>query len=92
MQAIPIPQYVDNPPQIMFWEADEIAPVVTFIGLGIVTGTLTYCVLLAYGFHKGFMYFKSQHMRNFLLHWLYRVGMIPLNRRFNHGAVRVYHV
>lgn len=92
MQAMRIPQYIDNPPQILFWEADEIAPVIVFLGLGIVTGTLTYCIVMAYGVHKVFMHFKGKHMRGYLMHWLYRVGLIPLNRKFTNGAVRFYHV
>ncbi|MBE7540583.1 MAG: type IV conjugative transfer system protein TraL [Rhodocyclaceae bacterium] len=92
MEPVPIPQYIDNPPQILLWEADEIAPVVTLIGLGIITGTLTQCLLISYAVHKVFSHFKSKQMRNFLLHWLFRIGLIPLNRKFTNGAVRYFHV
>lgn len=34
MQPINIPQYVDDPPHLLFWQADEIAP----IGIGLVLG------------------------------------------------------
>lgn len=92
MEAIPIPQFIDNPPQIMFWEADEIAPAFFLIGIGIITGTLTYCIVLAFGVHKLFVHFKSKHLRGYLLHVAYRIGMVPLNKKFPNGAIHFYHV
>ena len=34
MKQVTIPQYVDDPPHVLFWQADEVAP----IGLGLVLG------------------------------------------------------
>lgn len=92
MQAAPVPEFIDSPPQILFWEADEIAPIFAGIGIGIITGTLTYLLIPMYFFHKYFTYFKDQHMRGYLLHLLYRIGAIPLNPKFPNGAIDFYHV
>lgn len=37
MQPVRIPQYVDDPPHLLFWQADEVAP----IGIGLVFGMFT---------------------------------------------------
>ena len=37
MNPIQIPQYVDDPPHLLFWQADEVAP----IGIGLVFGMFT---------------------------------------------------
>jgi len=92
MQSIPIPRYLDNPPQILFWESDELVPIVALAGVGIVTGTLTYCLVAAYVLHKVFMRFKSRHMRGYLWHLGYRIGLVPLNKKFQNGATTYYHV
>ena len=92
MQSVRIPRYVDNPAQFLLWEADEIAPALVICGIGIITGTLTYCIVIAYLFHKTFMRFKVQHQRGFLMHLLYRIGLIPLNRKFSNGCITFYHV
>jgi len=92
MEPVQIPQYIDNPPQIMFWEADEIAPSLFLVGIGIMTGTLTYCLVLAYGAHRIFGHFKRKHLRGYLMHVVYRIGLVPLNKRFTNGGIRHYHV
>lgn len=92
MSTVRIPQYVDSPPQIMFWEADEVAPSVVLVGLGIMTGTLSYMILLAYAVHKINIHYKSKRMRGHLLHFLFRIGLIPLNPRFSNGSVTYWHV
>jgi len=38
---VEIPHYIDSQPQIFFWELDEFAPVIFFMGIGIATDTLT---------------------------------------------------
>lgn len=90
MDAVPVPEYLDNPIQLAFWESDEIAPVFVLFGVGIITGTLTYMIIPMYFFHKFFVRFKSMHMRGYLFHMLYRAGIMPLNKRFQNGAITYY--
>jgi len=87
-----MPQYIDNPPQVIFWEADEFVPVFMLLALGIVTRTLTLCIFASWVIYKVFVHFKNQHLRGYLWHVVYRIGLIPLNKRFPNGAIHFYHV
>lgn len=91
-EGMQIPQYIDNPPQWMWWESDEIAPIGVLIGIGMITHTLTLCIFLSWGFYKLFLYFKGRHLRGYFAHIAYRIGLVPLNRRFPNGAITYYHV
>jgi len=92
MQDSPIFDYIDAPSQILFWEADELAPIIVAAAIGILTDSLTYLLIPMYFFHKYFVYFKNQHMPGYLHHLMYRMGLLPLNKRFNNGAITTYHV
>lgn len=92
METVQIPHYIDNYVQLAFWEADEIGPVMFLVAIGMVTQTLTWCLLISYGVHKIYMHYKEQHLRGYLLHLLYRAGILPLNSRFSNGAILHYNV
>lgn len=92
MNPVPIPQYIDNLPQVGFWEADEIAPAMIWIIVGYATHTLLWMLVPMYVTHKLFMRFKEHHMRGYALHLAYRIGLLPLNKRLQNGAITRYHV
>lgn len=90
MDSVSIQDYIDNPPQVLFWEADEIAPVFVLAGIGIITHTLTWMLIPAVIFHKYFTRFKDEHMPGYLMHLMYRIGLLKLNKKFNNGAITYF--
>lgn len=93
MGPVRIPEYIDNLPQILAWETDELAPAIVLMLVGYSTGTLTWCILTAFGIHKFVVQYKESHMRGYLFHrFLYRFGILPMNKRFSNGAITQYHV
>lgn len=92
MGPVRIPEYIDALPQILAWETDEMAPAILLMIIGYATGTLTWCLLLAIAMHNVVVRYKENHMRGYLFHkFLYRSGIIPLNRKFTNGAITFYH-
>lgn len=90
MDEMELPHYIDAQQQIFFWEVDEIMPIISFIGVGLMTDTLTVWLLFSIVFHYAFTRFKYSQMDGILMHLVYWHGIMPLNRRFKNGLDREY--
>lgn len=75
MQDVEMPDYVDSMPQILFWEADEIAPALVLVAIGILTNTLTYMLIPIWLLTKFFTKFKSRYMEGYFHHLVYWWGL-----------------
>lgn len=75
--VVKIPRYIDDPPHLLLWSADEVAP----IGLGLVLGIFAdqLAVFSAIGFAASYIYrrFRDGRPDGFLFHWLYWYGFWP---------------
>lgn len=91
MNDVPIPDYVDSMPQILFWEADEIAPALVLVAVGIVTNTLTYMLIPIWLMTKYFVRFKARYMEGYFHHLVYAWGLGSLNRRFKNALINEWH-
>lgn len=71
MEPIEIPQYVDDPPNLLFWQVDEIAP----IGIGLVLGMFLdqagLCTLAGIALTRVYRKFRDARPDGFLAHALY---------------------
>lgn len=91
MESMPIPHYIDNPAQWLWWETDEVVPIAIMISMGMIFHMLTISLFASWGFFKLYVYFKNRHLRGYLDHIAYRIGLVPLNKRFQNGAITFYH-
>ena len=48
MESIELPRAIDEPPTILLWSADEMAPLVLAIVLGMLIGQAFICVLIGF--------------------------------------------
>lgn len=92
METVVIPDYIDELPQFLLWETDEIAPMMIMFMIGIITQTLTFTIIPAYLVTKLYQRYKAEHLAGHLIHLGYRIGIFPLNRRFENGATTDYHI
>ncbi len=90
MDLVQIPRYVDSQMQILFWEIDEVVPVVALMGVGIMTDTMLYMVGVMVVVWKLFGRFKNSNLDGILMHLAYANGISNLNRRFPPGIERFY--
>jgi len=91
MNDVDIPEFVDCLPQFLFWEADEIAPAIVLLGLGILTNTLTYMIIPIYLITKFFTRFKANHLDGYFHHLMYSWGLGILNKRFTNAFIYEWH-
>lgn len=73
MKAVEIPQRVDEPPHILLWSADELAPMLV--------GQLLLCCLLGLIVTKGYRRYRDNRPDGYLFHLLWRSGFWPSRAR-----------
>lgn len=76
-----IPRQVDDPPHVLLWSAEELAPVAFGLAIGMVTGKALVFSLLGLLIAKVYRRFSDGHPDGFLLHALYWFGFIPSRSR-----------
>lgn len=88
MDPVQIPRYVDSQMQVLFWELDEVVPVIALMGAGILTDTLSYMLVVMIIVWKLFGKFKDSNLDGILMHLAYVNGIANLNKRFHPGIER----
>lgn len=71
-------RYIDDPPQIFFWDVDDVVLFSVFMGIGIVFNILFFMVLLGGGIVYGLGKVKEKKAEGFLLHAAYWYGIKPM--------------
>lgn len=79
MKIIDIPRRIDEPPHLMLWSADEFAPMLLGLVVGVVIGKALLCFLVGMMVTNLYRRFKDSHPDGYLLHMLYWSGA-PLSR------------
>jgi len=74
-----IPQRVDEPPHILLWSADELAPLLLGIVVGMLIGQLLICCVLGFVVTQFYRRYRENHPDGFLLHILYYLG-VPVTK------------
>jgi conjugal transfer pilus assembly protein TraL len=67
----PIPNHLDDPAQMLLWEADEFMLLSVCFGLGIFLNKLTLMLLAGFALLKLYRRHRDRRPRGFLRHWLY---------------------
>jgi conjugal transfer pilus assembly protein TraL len=87
IQPQQIPRYVDAQPMLLFWELDELAPLILMMSVGILIHYLTYAILACIPLSKFVAKWKDGRLDGALTHYAFRQG-VPLNKRFPNGLQR----
>lgn len=73
-----IHRYIDDPPQFLIWDIDEVVIFAAFIGIGMMAGVLT--IMIVIGIILSFLLkkIKQKASDGMLLHILYWYGIQPI--------------
>lgn len=85
---IDIPTRVDDPPHILLWSADELAPILLGMVAGIMFEQLTICVLLGWLVTKQYSKFCDNHPDGYMFHVMYWYGLAKKRRSMPITAIR----
>ncbi len=83
MIEVEIPRYVDSQPQFLWFELDEVLMITCLISLGIIMGLLRWALVALPFAISGIRRMKRSSMDGVAMHFIYSLGVIPLNKEFN---------
>ena len=81
MREIKIPTRADEPPHVLLWSVDELAPLMLALLIGIFTEQMLACVVIALVFTSAYRKFRDNHPDGYLLHAIYSWGFLPTKAR-----------
>jgi conjugal transfer pilus assembly protein TraL len=76
MKPVKIPRRVDEPPHLLLWSADELAPMLLGLTIGVVIGKALICFLGGLLVTNLYRRFRDNHPDGYLLHMIYWAGFI----------------
>jgi conjugal transfer pilus assembly protein TraL len=76
MAAIKIPLTVDNPPYLLLWSVDEMAPPLLGLCIGVLLGKAFLCVAIGFLAMKLYRRFRDNNPDGYFLHALYQCGFV----------------
>jgi type IV conjugative transfer system protein TraL len=76
MKRVPFPQYLSRPMQFLWWESDELAVLLLFVGLAMMFEGVFW--LLPFVGSYTFVRLKREHPKDFLRHVFYFIGLTRL--------------
>lgn len=71
-----IPRHVDDPPHVLLWSAEELAPVAMGLAIGMVIGEAFVLTLLGLVIANVYRRFNDGHTDGYLLHLIYWFGFL----------------
>jgi len=78
MEPVQIPKMIDDPPHVLLWSADEMAPVALGLVIGMFTGNALVLTLLGLAVTKLYRRYRDGHPDGYMLHGLYWTGLMPM--------------
>lgn len=91
MKPVKIPRRVDEPPHLLMWSADELAPILIGLVAGMIIGQAMACALAGLVVTNLYRRFRDNHPDGVLLHMLYWTGIpIAKSKSFKNPFVRRY--
>lgn len=80
MKKVIIPRRIDDPPHLLLWSADEFAPMLIGLVIGVVIAKALPCFLLGLAVTNLYRRFKDHHPDGYILHLAYWAGLVPTGK------------
>lgn len=74
MKPVRIPRRIDEPPHFLMWSADEIAPMLLGLTVGVFIGQVFICLIVGVLVTNFYKKFRDNHPDGFILHLIYWHG------------------
>ncbi|SET25106.1 type IV conjugative transfer system protein TraL [Thorsellia anophelis] len=77
MKPINIPQLIDEPPHFLLWSADEMAPIMIGLVIGIILNQALILTIVGLLITKIYRRYRNGKPDGYLLHLIYWIGLLP---------------
>lgn len=81
MKIINLPQHIDEPPHFLLWSADEMAPIMLGLVLGIIINQALVLTIVGMLITKLYQRYRNGKPDGYLLHAIYWIGLLPTTAR-----------
>jgi conjugal transfer pilus assembly protein TraL len=81
MARVEMPAYIDDPVHILIWSADEAAPILIGLMLGVLIGQITLCVVTGILATKLYSKYRDARPDGYIMHLIYWYGFLPTKAR-----------
>lgn len=89
MKPVRIPRRVDEPPHLLMWSADELAPMLIGLVVGVILGKAFACTVIGLVITNFYRKFRDNHPDGYLLHMLYWTGLpMTKSKTFKNPYIR----
>lgn len=72
---VKIPRHADEPPHLLLWSVDEIAPILLGMCIGIMVRQMLLCMLIGFFMTSQYKRVRDNNPDGFFLHYLYWYGV-----------------
>lgn len=76
MQNVRIPRRIDDPPHLLLWSADELAPMLIGLLIGVIIDKALICVFAGWLVTSAYRRFRDNAPDGYFLHVLYSYGFL----------------
>lgn len=77
MNPVKIPTRIDDPPHILIWSADELAPLLLGLTFGVFIGQALICTIIGFAVTNAYRKFRDNNPDGYFLHMIYGLGLLP---------------
>jgi len=77
MEPVKMPTRVDEPKQFLIWTVDEVIPILSMIGVGVVLEQVFLCMLVGWVLAYFYKKYKNSRPDGFIFHAFYWFGLMP---------------
>jgi len=81
MKPVQIPRRIDEPPHLLLWSADELAPMLIGLVVGLVLGEALICTVIGLLVTNLYRKFRDSTPDGYLLHMIYWTGLLTTKAR-----------
>lgn len=80
-QQLEMPKYIDDPPHLLLWRVDDLAPIVLMLIVGILADRLLMFLIIGLLLVRLYSKFRESRPDGYALHFLYWSGLLPITGR-----------
>jgi len=81
LKPIRIPRRIDDPPHLLLWSADELAPVLIGLLAGVFLERMAVCLICGFALAHLYRKYRDNHLDGYMFHILYWWGLMPARAR-----------
>tara|TARA_B100000424_G_scaffold239268_1_gene205885 strand:- start:4778 stop:5086 length:309 start_codon:yes stop_codon:yes gene_type:complete len=79
-EPVYIPRRVDDPPHLLLWSVDELAPPILGLVVGMIFEQALWCTLFGFLMVHVYRRFRDDSPDGFMVHWMHWYGLMPISR------------